>query len=99
MKKRSFYATVLWVVISAAIGVFIGPTQSASRSMMAHMAPAEIRTELFGLYAFSGKATAFLGPLLVGQMTLATNSQRAGMAMILVFFVAGALLLMRVRSR
>ena len=85
-------------VLGAAIGIFIGPTQSASRSMMAHMAPAEIRTELFGLYAFSGKATAFLGPLLVGQVTLAADSQRVGMAMILVFFVAGALLLMKVKE-
>jgi UMF1 family MFS transporter len=89
--KLAFY------ILGAAIGVFIGPTQSASRSMMAHMAPEEIRTELFGLYAFSGKATAFLGPLVVGWVTLVTANQRWGMATILIFFLAGGLLLTRVK--
>ncbi|TQV79751.1 MFS transporter [Denitrobaculum tricleocarpae] len=85
--KFSFYA------LGCAIGVFIGPTQSASRSMMARLAPAHLRTEMFGLFAFSGKATAFVGPALVSWVTLWTNSQQAGMAVILVFFVVGLLVL------
>ena len=60
---------------------------------MAHLAPAEIRTEMFGLYALSGKATAFLGPMLVGALTVASDSQRVGMAGILVFFIVGGWLL------
>lgn len=85
--KEWFYA------LGCAIGVFMGPTQSASRSMMARLAPAHLRTEMFGLFAFSGKATAFIGPALVGWITLWTNSQQAGMAVILVFFVVGLLIL------
>jgi len=80
-----------------AIGVFIGPTQSASRSMMARLAPPERINEMFGLLAFSGKATAFAGPLLVGWVTLATGSQRVGMATILVFFAVGLALLLPLR--
>ena len=53
---------------------------------------------MFGLYAFSGKATAFLGPALVGWVTLLADSQRVGMSMILVFFVAGLLLLIPVKE-
>ena len=49
---------------------------------------------MFGLFAFSGKATAFLGPILVKRATLAFASQRAGMATILVFFVVGLALLL-----
>ncbi len=91
--------TKLWFyVLGAVIGVFIGPAQSASRSLMARLAPDELRTEMFGLYALSGKATAFLGPALVGWITLAAGSQRLGMAIILVFFVAGLLLLLPVRE-
>ncbi len=89
----------LWFyVLGAVIGVFIGPAQSASRSMMARLAPAELRTEMFGLYALSGKATAFIGPALVGWVTLWAGSQRIGMVTIIIFFAAGWLLLLPVRE-
>ena len=51
---------------------------------------------MFGLFAFSGKATAFLGPALLGVVAVAFDSQRAGMATILVFFALGMILLIRV---
>jgi UMF1 family MFS transporter len=89
----------LWFyVLGAAIGVFIGPAQSASRSLMGRLAPAEVRTEMFGLYALSGKVTAWIGPLLVGGVTVLMDSQRWGMATILILFVSGALLLLAVRE-
>ena len=43
------------------LGVFVGPVQAASRSYLARIAPAELRNELFGFYALSGKATDFSG--------------------------------------
>ncbi|MBC7905335.1 MAG: MFS transporter [Rhodospirillaceae bacterium] len=87
---------VLVWVMGGALGLFVGPAQAASRTYLARMAPPERRTELFGLFALSGKATAFLGPLAVGAVTVATNSQRAGMAVILAFFLVGGLILMGV---
>ncbi|MBK8909369.1 MAG: MFS transporter [Rhodospirillales bacterium] len=84
--------------LGAPIGIFFGPAQSASRSFMARLAPKHLRTEMFGLYAFSGKATAFLGPFVVATVTGWTGSQRAGMATILVFLVAGMALLLPVRD-
>lgn len=73
----------------AALGIFVGPAQAASRSYLARMAPEHLRNEMFGLLAFSGKATAFIGPLLVGWITQLTASQRWGMSTILVLFAAG----------
>ncbi|MBK1696745.1 MFS transporter [Rhodovibrio salinarum] len=87
--------TALYIA-GCGLGLFIGPAQSASRSMMARMAPAHLQTEMFGLYALSGKATAFIGPALVGWITLWAGSQRAGMLTILAFFVVGFALLWRV---
>ena len=87
--------TMFWV-FGVPLGFFVGPAQAASRSLMAHLAPAEIRTEMFGLYAFSGKATAFLGPALLALATDMFQSQRAGMATIMVFFVVGGILLVPV---
>ena len=84
--------------LGIALGIFVGPAQSASRSLMARLAPEAIRTEMFGLYAFSGKATGFLGPIALAAVTTATGSQRVGMGVIIVFFAVGLLLLLRVRE-
>lgn len=79
--------------LGLALGAFFGPAQAASRSLMARLAPPAHEAEMFGLYALSGKATAFVGPALLGWATLVFDSQRAGMATILIFFIAGMALL------
>jgi len=81
------------------LGIFVGPAQAASRTMMVRLAPPRMMTEMFGLYALSGKATAFLGPALLAWMTVVFASQRAGMAVIMVFFLLGLVLLMGVADK
>jgi len=71
------------------VSTFFGPVQAASRTMMARLAPEEIRTEMFGLFALTGKAIAFGGPLAVAWATAATGSQRWGLATVLLFLIAG----------
>ncbi|MGF1609538.1 MAG: MFS transporter [Kiloniellales bacterium] len=89
----------LWFyILGAVIGTFIGPAQAASRTLMGRLAPAELRTEMFGLFALSGKMTAFLGPAVVGWVTVWADSQRIGMATILAFFLLGLVLLIPVRE-
>jgi UMF1 family MFS transporter len=85
-------------VFALPLGVFFGPVQSASRTLMARLAPRRLEGEMFGLYALSGKATAFLGPALFGTVTAITGDQRIGLATILAFFVVGAVLLLPVRD-
>jgi UMF1 family MFS transporter len=77
------------------VGIFVGPNQSASRSLMGRFVPAKHESEFFGFFAFSGKATAFAGPLLLGALT-ESFSHRVGMASVIVFFVVGGFLLMSV---
>lgn len=90
---------VFWVV-ALLLCLFVGPVQSASRSLMVRLiADKESSTEMFGLYALSGKITAFLGPWLLGMTTLFFDSQRVGMATVLVFFIVGALLLIPVKNK
>jgi len=88
----------LWVA-GALVGVFSGPNQSASRSLLARMTPPDKENEFFGFFAFSGKFTAFLGPLLLGVLTDTFRSQRVGMSAVLVLFIAGGLLLLKVNER
>jgi UMF1 family MFS transporter len=87
-----------WVA-ALVVGLLVGPNQSASRSLLGRFVPDDKEAEFFGFFAFSGKATAFLGPALYGTLVDATASHRAGMAISVLFFVLGGLLLLRVDER
>lgn len=87
----------LWFwILSLTLGFFVGPVQAASRSLMVRLAPPHIVTEMFGLFALSGKATAFISPWLVGLLTVTFHSQRIGMSSVFIFLFVGALLLIGV---
>jgi UMF1 family MFS transporter len=80
---------MVYLAFAALIGIASGPLQSASRSLLARMAPAEQMSEFFGLFAFSGKVTAFAAPLIIGTLSGVTGSLRMGMSAILLFLFAG----------
>lgn len=88
---------LVFLAFAVVIGLVSAPVGAASRSLLARLAPPDKITQYFGLFAFSGKATAFLAPALVAGMTLATGDQRLGMATILLFLVAGIALMIPVR--
>ena len=88
-----------FIAVALVLGVFVGPVQAASRTFVSRLAPAEQRARIFGLYAFSGKAIAFLGPLAYGGFTLISGSARIGLLAILGFWLAGLLILLSVRER
>jgi len=90
-------AAWFWVV-GILVGIFSGPNQSASRSLMGRYAPPGMETEFFGFFAFSGKLTAFVGPFLLALVTDLTDSQRAGMSVVIGLFLIGGLLLLFVRE-
>jgi len=90
--------TWLWVA-GVLIGLFVGPNQSASRSLMGRFVPEKHQAEFFGFFQFSGKATSFLGPILLGTATTLFDSQRAGVATVLLFFIVGGGLLLTVNER
>lgn len=94
-------STAEWVylVCGMLVGMGGGPAQAASRSMMGRISPRDQMTEFFGFYAFSGKATVFLGPLLIGVVTGLTQSDRAGVAAVVGFLLLGFLLLIPVKER
>lgn len=89
---------VVFLLFAMLVGLVAAPVQAASRALLARLAPPERMTQYFGLFAFSGKVTAFLAPLLVAIVTQATDSQRLGMASIAVFLIAGLLLMAPVRT-
>jgi UMF1 family MFS transporter len=80
------------------LGVCMGPMQAASRTMIGRLAPEGMTGEFFGLFALSGRATAWMAPLAIDIVTSTTRSNRWGIACVLVFLVLGFALLGRVRE-
>jgi UMF1 family MFS transporter len=90
-------AKYFWIAGSL-LGIFVGPAQAASRTMLARLAPPELATEFFGLFAFTGKAISFMGPVIFTTLTTIFASMRAGMVGIVFFLVAGLLMLFTVKE-
>ncbi|GLH76918.1 MFS transporter [Bradyrhizobium sp. SSBR45G] len=87
-----------YLLLGCVIGACGAPLQAASRSLLIHMVPKARVAQYFGLFALTGKVTSFIGPLLIGTITAVTASQKAGMAVLVLFFAAGLVLLARVNA-
>lgn len=100
---------IMFYVAGAFIGAAGGSIQAASRTLLVDQVPGEKVTEAFGLYALSGRATAFIGPFAIAFATAwfaseamglsAQDAQRLGVTPVVVLFVIGLVLLPWVRSR
>lgn len=100
---------IVFYAAGGLIGAAGGAIQAASRTLLVDQVPRERVTEAFGLYALSGKATTFIGPIAIALTTAyfgreafglsPTDAQRLGVTPIIVLFVAGLALLPLVRSR
>ncbi len=87
-----FFATLpelMYLIVVLIVAICITAAYANSRTMLARIAPVSKMSEFFGIYALSGTATAFLGPLLVGVATHVFQSQRIGFASILLLLGIG----------
>jgi UMF1 family MFS transporter len=85
------------MLVTLSLGLVLGSTQSLFRSVYAGLVPSDRASEYFGFHALAGRASAALGPLAFGVVSMATGSQRIAMASLAVFFVAGGFVLAFVR--
>jgi len=88
----------VFMAFALLLGICMGPMQAASRTMIGRLAPEGMSGEFFGLFALSGRATAWMAPLAIGIVTTATDSRRLGVACVLIFLVLGFVLLWQVRE-
>lgn len=89
---------ILFWAAGLALGLFVGPCQSAARAYIAIKAPPEQRASLFGLFMLSGKATSFVGPLIYGWLVFGFGTERAGMVIVVILLGLGLLLLPRTEA-
>lgn len=87
-------ATFYFVGVLA--GIAMGSSQAASRALMSRFIPKGMEAEFFGFYAFIGKFSAILGPLVFGMVSSYTGNQRIAVLSVSLFFILGYILLQRV---
>jgi MFS transporter, UMF1 family len=88
----------VFMAFALLLGFCMGPMQAASRTFIGRLAPRGMTGEFFGLFALSGRATAWMAPLAIGVITETTQSNRLGVACVLVFLLLGFGLLSGVRE-
>jgi UMF1 family MFS transporter len=79
------------------IGLAQGGIQALSRSLYARMIPAGRSAEFFGFYNMLGKFAAILGPVMIGWVGVITGNPRTGILSLLVLFLVGGLVLVKVK--
>ncbi len=97
--EGSSLPNTIFYICGIFIGGFGGILQSASRSMMVRHCDEDSSTEYFGLYGLSGRATAFLAPMLIAIVTDITDSARFGISPVIVLFLIGLILLRWVKPQ
>jgi UMF1 family MFS transporter len=90
--KRYFF------LIASVAGLGLGTVQAASRAFFTQFVPPGREAEYFGSYALVGKSSAVAGPLLFGYISSAFGSQRPAILAVSLFFIAGLILLARVKG-
>ena len=87
----------MFFVIAVLAGFGLGVVQAASRALMSSLIPDGKEAEMFGFYAFCGKSSSIIGPLVFGSLSYALGgNQRAAILSIAAFFLVGLILLQRV---
>lgn len=82
--------------LAVCIGMFQGGIQAISRSLYSRLIPVAKSAQFFGLYNMMGKFAAVIGPALMGTVTLLSGNIRIGILSVLILFVLGLILLVRV---
>ncbi|GAA4221561.1 UMF1 family MFS transporter [Sagittula marina] len=89
----SLIPDITFYICGAVIGGAGGALYASSRSLMVRHADPDRPAEAFGLFALTGKATAFLAPALITLFTLLTQSNQLGFLPVIFLFLLGLTLL------
>ncbi len=89
----------VFYVCGAIIGGAGGAVYTASRSMMVRHTHPDRPAEAFGLFALSGKATAFLAPAGITLFTWWTGNTQLGFLPVIILFLMGLFLLKWVKPQ
>ncbi|MDP9115295.1 MAG: MFS transporter [Acidobacteriota bacterium] len=90
------YNTREFFMTAAMVAIVMGGSQALSRSLFAQLIPPGREAEYFSIYEVSDKGTSWVSPLVFGLALQITHSYRQAILSLIVFFIAGLLVLMKV---
>jgi UMF1 family MFS transporter len=90
---------VPFLLLGVAIGIVLGGTQALARSYFSLLIPRGKEAEYFSFYHAMERGTSWFGTLVFGLVYQFTDSYRPAIFALIVFFVVGGALLMRVDTR
>jgi UMF1 family MFS transporter len=80
-------------LLAVLVAMVQGGSQALSRSLFAAMIPKHKSSEFFGFFGVTEKFAGIFGPALFAAFTATTRSGRSAILSVIVFFVAGAIIL------
>jgi MFS transporter, UMF1 family len=86
-------------IAAAMVAIVMGGSQALSRSLFAQLIPKGKEAEYFSIYEVSDKGTSWISPLVFGLALQMTHSYRQAILSLIIFFVAGLVVLARVDVR
>jgi MFS transporter, UMF1 family len=89
-------STLDFWILAILVGTSQGGIQALSRSYFGKLVPKENNNEFFGFYNIFGKFAAIMGPFLVGIVTQMTGKTNNGVFSIIILFIIGGAILMKV---
>ena len=92
-------STMVFWIIGGGLGLFVGPVQTASRTYLARLVPEGTEARAFSFMMLTGKATAFIGPMIYGWLVFLSGQERAGMAIVVLLMLVGYILLIGQEKR
>jgi len=90
--------TEYWI-LGALAGLVMGGSQAASRSLQGIFTPDANSAEFFAFFGVSGKFASIFGPLVYGILIAITGSVQSGVLSVLLFFIAGMVILWTVDEK
>lgn len=92
-------AFMFFAALGVFIGIVLGGSQALSRSLFSQLVPRSREAEFFAFYQAMERGTSWFGTFLFGLVHQLTHSYRPAIVALIVFFVAGGLILRRVDVR
>lgn len=92
------YGPEIFWIFGLLLAGMVGPAQAASRSLLARLSPLGRETEMFGLYATTGRAASFLSPIGWAVAVGITGMTLWGTLGIITVVALGLVLLLFVRT-
>ena len=90
--------TLFWI-IGGMLGLCVGPIQASSRSHLARIVPKGTQSRAFSFMILTGKATAFIGPLIYGWIVLLSGQERLGMIVVILLMFIGYVMLIGLEKK